>query len=251
MDQPSWSLRPLTSSVNCGITLPLSLSFPSSFVPGHESNLISPVAQPCNRNGNFLPFTSPPSDLDDNPTYAPFEDREAFEFAELMFSKAQVSKGNIDAILDIWGRRNTSQGLNEDSQIFSSAEEMYRIIDSVPHGNAPWKSVFLQYSGPIDADTPNWKRAKYELIVQDTRVVVGNMLSNTDFERHFDYVPYQEFESPHNVRYSNGMSGWWAYRVAVSAWTTNYSLSSHVSTDRSRRGSQYSPLDACPHRSWH
>lgn len=113
------------------------------------------VAQPCDQFGRFLPFNSPPPNLDENPTYAPFEDREAFELAELLFTKAEMSKGNINSLLDIWGRRNTSQGLGEDSYIFSSADEMYKVIDSVTHGSAPWKSVYLQYSGPIDADMPN------------------------------------------------------------------------------------------------
>lgn len=134
-----------------------------------------------------------------------------------MFSKAEMSKGNIDAVLDIWGRRNVSDGLGEGSPIFSSADEMYGVIDSITYGSAPWRSVSLQYNGPVEANAPNWKRVKYELIVRDTRTVVDNMLANTDFVDHFDYVPYQEYESPDsdNVRYSNGMSGQWAYRVAV------------------------------------
>lgn len=44
------------------------------------------------------------------------------------------------------------------------------------------------------------------------------MLANTDFNGHFNYIPYQEYESPDNVCYSNGMSGQWTYQVTVSTY---------------------------------
>ena len=139
---------------------------------------VSETGQPCDADGNFLPFDSPPPIIgDDNETpYAPFKDREAFKFAELMFTKAETSKGNLDALLDIWGRRNISQGLDEDATIFSNAKDMFEVIDSIQHGDAPWKSIWLKYNGPVDNNSPTWQRVPYEFILRDTRTVVKNML---------------------------------------------------------------------------
>lgn len=132
-----------------------------------------------------------------------------------MFSKAEVSAGNTDCLLDILKRYNLSQGLDDDSNIFDSTKDMFETIDNIPHGDASWHSIFFRYTGPIDANSPAWKTAQYELIARDTRVVVTNMLRNKDFDGKFDYVPFKEYTAPHNVRYQNGMSGQWAYKIAV------------------------------------
>lgn len=108
------------------------------------SNLCLCIAQPCDIDSNLLPFNSPPPRLNEHTTYAPFKDYEAFEFAELMFSKAEISKSNIDALLDIWEQQNLSKDLDKGAPIFSSADEMYQVIDSITHGSTSWRLVSLQ-----------------------------------------------------------------------------------------------------------
>lgn len=187
-------------------------------------------AQPCDEDGDFLPFDSPPLDLadDDTTSYSPFANREAFELAELLFCKEEMSKGNTDTLLDLWARQNASLGLGDGANIFTNTKELFATIDSIKHSNAPWRSVCLQYSGPLDNDAPMWKRAKYELVVRDTHTVVTNMLQNPGFRGHFDYAPFQEFVSPDNARYSNGMSGQWAYNTAVSIFPSLCSYLSNI-----------------------
>ncbi len=135
-------------------------------------------------NSDFLPFDSHPPALDDddNPSYAPFADREAFKLAELLFCKEEMSQGNTNILLDIWAHQNTSHGLEDDANVFTTTQELYSTIDSIQHSSTPWWSVCLQYSGLVNDDLPMWKRVKYELVVWDTHTVVTNMLQNTNFD---------------------------------------------------------------------
>lgn len=126
-----------------------------------------------------------------------------------------MSGGNTSALLDILGWFNTSHGLNDVPPIFSSPQQMLRTIDEIQQGSAPWKSISLKYAGHVDANTPAWKTTTYELIVRDTSIVARNILQNKAFDTKFDYTPFKEYNSTGNARFSNGMSGQWAYNTAV------------------------------------
>lgn len=183
------------------------------FLIGFQTNSLYAIARPCDTSGTYLPPDCDPLEDTTPPSYAPFDNREMFEFAELMYCKAEMSEGNTNSLLDILRRHSTAGG----ATFFESTQDMYQTIDSIQHGDAPWKSFFFKYGGVVDANSPAWKTARYELITRDSRVVVTNMLQNKEFDGKFDYIPYQEYESRESVRYQNGMSGQWAYRIAVSS----------------------------------
>lgn len=73
------------------------------------------------------------------------------------------------------------------------------------------------------------------------------MLANPDFVGHFDYVPYEEFESPGNTCYSDGMSGKWAYRVAVST-QLRYLLGFLIPPHRLKLQKTQTPTTPCSSR---
>ena len=56
----------------------------------------------------------------------------------------------------------------------------------------------------------------YDVWFRDLDVVVETLLSNPDFNKHFDYVPYREFEPMGERWWENFMSGNWAWHHAVS-----------------------------------
>jgi len=56
----------------------------------------------------------------------------------------------------------------------------------------------------------------YELNLRDVLVVVEQLLASPKFDGNFDYIPYMEFDSNDERVYSNLMSGFWAFKQAVS-----------------------------------
>ena len=55
----------------------------------------------------------------------------------------------------------------------------------------------------------------YDVWFHDPNAIVENLLSNPDFNNHFDYVPYHEFEPSGQCHWENMMSGNWAWNHAV------------------------------------
>lgn len=104
-----------------------------------------------------------------------------------------------------------------ESPPFSSADDMYNIIDSIPLGDAPWHSFSASYTGTIpETDAPTWMTAKYDVWCRNPCDVVRNLLANPDFKEEFDYAPYREYDNNNSRQYHNFMSGNWAWRHAVS-----------------------------------
>ena len=171
------------------------------------------TAQHCDEDGLFIESQAPPPD-EDEPTWAPFQGHPEFEFAELIYKKMQCSAGDIDNLLNLWAAHNINNGGGD--PVFSNAEKMYEAIDSITHGDAAWESFSVHYPGPITPNSPSWQLNTFQVHCQNTHNVVHNMLNNKDFNGKFDYVPFQEYTDPQTSRYSNLMSGQWAYAKAVS-----------------------------------
>jgi hypothetical protein len=55
----------------------------------------------------------------------------------------------------------------------------------------------------------------YEFNIRDILAVLEALLADEEFDRHFDYVPYEEYDPDSNRIYSNLMSGQWAFNEAV------------------------------------
>lgn len=173
------------------------------------------TAKPCDESGEFLPFGAPPPEDDDSDhSWAPFNDRPSFHFARFAYTKSQLSGGDVDELLEIWAAHNLLNGGGDAP--FRDQDELCAVIDSIPHGDAPWETFSLRYDGPLDESAPSWKHATYQVHCRNTRVVAHNMLSSVDFDGKFDYTAYQEYmEGSEERRYSNVMSGDWAFKKSV------------------------------------
>ncbi|KAJ7833381.1 hypothetical protein B0H13DRAFT_2240376 [Mycena leptocephala] len=160
-------------------------------------------------NGNFLPPHSPPpppppppEDGQDPDAWEPFESRAAFDFAQYHFVELQTSERNIHTALDIWAAS-------------ANAKELYADIDRVRHGDAPWKTYTIRYTGPLPPGTPpRWMTQEYELCTRDVRQLLHHQLGTTAFKDHIDYIPYRQFNHGGNRVWSNLMSGDWAWKQA-------------------------------------
>ncbi|KAJ7906139.1 hypothetical protein B0H13DRAFT_2333723 [Mycena leptocephala] len=147
---------------------------------------------PCDRHGTYLaPGSAPPplSQFDGQPpeSFAPFESRADFDFAHFHFVQLQSSAGEINTALDLWAAQVLQYG---DSPPWRTAQELYDTIDSIQHGDAPWKVYQIRYTGPQPPVPPKWMTETYELCARDSRTVLHQQLKNPDFADKIDYAPY-------------------------------------------------------------
>ena len=169
-------------------------------------------------HGAPLPPGCPPSprerntDADD---WTPYTSREQFELAELLYTKTQMSAGNIDHLMKIWSAHGAERGVKPP---FLDHKYLYDTIDATEIGDVPWQSFDLSYDGeiPQQPDVPAWMTAKHTVWFRDPRLLVhNNILSNPDFKGTFDTSPYQEYDAKDSHRYHDFVSGNWAWRHAV------------------------------------
>ncbi|KAJ7800645.1 hypothetical protein B0H14DRAFT_3092576 [Mycena olivaceomarginata] len=167
----------------------------------HSTDLHDEInARPCDINGNYLPSHSPPPPLASLNgqallSWQPFASRTEFDFAHFHFVEAQSSAGAINTALDLWAAQILKYG--EDIP-WKNAAELYSTIDSIQHGDAPWK----------------WMMQTYELCTRDVRAVLHTQLTTTDFKGQFNYTPYRQFNGKGRRVWSNLMSGDWAWKQA-------------------------------------
>ncbi|KAH9951837.1 hypothetical protein B0H21DRAFT_843134 [Amylocystis lapponica] len=123
----------------------------------------------------------------------------------------QASKGDIDQLLRIWAAKNV---LDETGQgpIFEDSEDLLNIIDSIEYGESTWDSFQVKYTGHVDADSPAWKREAHTVHTRNSLGVARNMVTSADFHSRFDYSAFEEYTAPNTRRWSNVMSGRWAYK---------------------------------------
>jgi hypothetical protein len=115
----------------------------------------------------------------------------------------------INDLMDMW---TTHSG----TAPFTCRNHLYDMIDSTTLGDAPWESFSVSYSGKLpDDDVPVWMTTEYEVWHRDPRMVIRNQLANPDFKDEIDYAPYQEFDEKGKRRWTNLMSGNWAWSQAV------------------------------------
>jgi hypothetical protein len=97
---------------------------------------------------------------------------------------------------------------------------MYESIDSISVGGTSWTTYELSYNGPQPMGTPpRWMLETYELNVRDVLSVLEEQLASKEFDGQFEYAPYEEYNQEGSRVYSNLMSGNWAFREAVCAFT--------------------------------
>ena len=173
-------------------------------------------ATPCDRNGNYLPPFSPPPLREDIPppdSWMPFKSRADFDFSYYHFVEVQSSVSDIDKALDIWAASVMKFG---GDATWKNAAQLYETIDTIQHGDSPWKSYHIQYQGPRPAGIPpKWMTETYLLCARDSRQVLQHQLASTQFDGKINFVPYRQFDGMKQRVWSNLMSANWAWSQAV------------------------------------
>ncbi|KAJ6590829.1 hypothetical protein B0H10DRAFT_2167907 [Mycena sp. CBHHK59/15] len=164
---------------------------------------------PCDSNGVPLAPNTPPPPRSTAPDddWSPFEDEVQFRTADFLFRRVEMSQGNIDYLLELWGLSLMKHG---DLGPYDNYQQLYAAIDAVNVGDAPWKC--LKTGGDGRADAPDWARQEYEIWYRDPDAVIRNMLDNPDFDGEFDTAPYVQLDRDGQRRWSDFMSGNFAWK---------------------------------------
>ncbi|KAG2108355.1 uncharacterized protein F5147DRAFT_773568 [Suillus discolor] len=172
-------------------------------------------ARPCDTTGQLLedgaPPTPPPSRLPDD--WTPYRDRVEFKTAEFLYTRNQMSTGDINILLDLWAATLLK---HNDKPPFADCHDLHKTIDSTPVGDVKWQSFKVQYTGEKPAhDVPPWMDQSHDVWYRDPHEVIQNMLANPDYATEMDYQPYREFSTDDNTRqWQDFMSGDWAWNQA-------------------------------------
>ncbi|KAE9390680.1 hypothetical protein BT96DRAFT_945950 [Gymnopus androsaceus JB14] len=125
-----------------------------------------------------------------------------------------MSQPNINELLDLW-YLDVQQRFNGDSAPFGNHQELLETIDSIWDGSAPWKCLETQVDESFLLDAPKWQKTSYQVWYRDPDTVIANILENPDFADEFDPAPYVHVGKDGKCRWSDIMSGNFAYRQAT------------------------------------
>src|ERR1700736_151401 len=109
------------------------------------------AGQPCDEHGAPLPPGYSPNPRDRNANadnsgandWMPYTSRAQFELAELLFTKVQMSAGNIDQLMTNWAAHGAEQGAEPP---FLNHEDLYDTIDATDIGHVPWQLSVMSYN---------------------------------------------------------------------------------------------------------
>ncbi len=164
-------------------------------------------------DGNPLPPDTPPPTSPPVPNvWAPFDGEVQFRLADFLFRKVEMSQGDINALLDLWSLDMHRHG---DDAPFSNHQALYQAIDEIRMGSAPWKCFETVVPEDLGRDAPEWQRRSYQIWFRDPDVVISNILADRDFEKEFDPAPYVDLDADGQRRWSDFMSGNYAWRHAI------------------------------------
>ncbi|KAG1855266.1 hypothetical protein F4604DRAFT_1883246 [Suillus subluteus] len=179
---------------SCGACI---LLLGSKFVLDSRNSGDSFLGHICDAAGNFVPADTVPPPLTSRQLgdWMPYHSLQEFETAEFLYRKVQISAGDIDKLMHLWGLSLTQHG---DAPPFADHLDLYSTIDKTPVGDVPWQSFSMKYSAdvdPVSNPTP-WMDATYTTWFRDPRTIICNMLGNPDFKDEIDYMPYREWKGP-------------------------------------------------------
>ncbi|THH12620.1 hypothetical protein EW146_g7529 [Bondarzewia mesenterica] len=118
---------------------------------------------------------------------------------------------HIDNLLGLWA---SSQKAGDEPP-FRNHTHLHSIIDSVTHGDLPWQSFSVRYTGALpEGEAPPWMLAHYDVWFRDPRGLVLNQLANPDFKDEIDYSPVQIFDRDGKRVWTHFMTGNWTWRQA-------------------------------------
>ncbi|KAH9913704.1 uncharacterized protein BXZ73DRAFT_92935 [Epithele typhae] len=183
------------------------------------------LALPCNKYGHFLPPNTPPTPLNDNITWEPFDDRATFEFVEWVVEDSPQSHANLKKLLRILAAKFTTDGMPDYCPFYRSKQQILDAIDAIECGEALWRTVAVRYRGPLGPHSPPI------LHIRNSLEVVKTLVGNPEFVNHFDYVPFKEYTAPDCRQVSNMMSGQWSFDKA-----------DEISIDPSTQGGMLVPI---------
>ncbi|KAG1884360.1 hypothetical protein F4604DRAFT_1574713 [Suillus subluteus] len=200
------------------MTITLNLTVCSSILLSIHSNNGFRAGRICDAASNFVPAdTIPPPLTSKQPgDWTPYRSRLEFETAEFLYKKVQMSAGDVDKLMHLWGLGLARHG---DAPPFADHRDLYSTIDETPIGDVAWQSFSMKYGA--DADSPSdltpWMDATYTTWFRDPRAIIRNMLGNPDFKNEMDYAPYREWKGQGESairQWRNVMSGDWAWDQA-------------------------------------
>ncbi|KAG1830978.1 hypothetical protein DFJ58DRAFT_719599 [Suillus subalutaceus] len=140
-------------------------------------------------------------------------DRVEFETAEFLYTRNQMSAGDINVLLDLWAATLLK---HNDKPPFADCRDLHKTIDSTPVGDVKWQSFRVQYTGEKpEHNVPLWMGQSHNVWYRDPHEVVQNMLANPDYAMEMAYQPYSEFSTDNDERqWQDFMSGDWAWNQA-------------------------------------
>ncbi|KAG1745056.1 uncharacterized protein EDB91DRAFT_1080565 [Suillus paluster] len=201
-----------------------------------DEALMQAQGHKCNVHGNFIDQNAPPPPRTEaSPTdWTPYESRVVFEAAELLYTRNQMSAGQIDTLLDLWAATLIK---HQDSPPFTGHRDLYETIDLTPLGNVTWETFSMSYNGVKPANNvPPWMTAKYDVWFHDPCLLVHHMLLNPDFATEIEYVLYRDYTDEDKHCYKNFFSGDWAWKQAY------ITLQDIIAEDPETHGSTFVPL---------
>ncbi|KAG1902517.1 uncharacterized protein F5891DRAFT_1127522 [Suillus fuscotomentosus] len=162
-------------------------------------------ARPCNVTGRFLADGAPPTPppIKSPNDWAPYRNRVEFETAEFLYTRNQMSAGDINTLLDLWAA--TLLKHNDKLPFADYYHDLYKTIDAMPVGDVKWQSLKVQYTG---------EKPKTNVLpwMDQFHDVIWNMLGNLDYTTEMDYWPYHEYSTDGNEhQWQDFMSGDWAW----------------------------------------
>ncbi|KAK7447095.1 hypothetical protein VKT23_014308 [Stygiomarasmius scandens] len=180
------------------------------------------TGEKCDFQGAPIPSDSPPDprEIPENP-WEPFDDMVGFHTADLLYRKVEMSQGDTDFLLNLWSLSLAKHG---DVGPFYNHEAIHEAIDSIKQGSAPWCCFVTAPKDNLPDDVPEWKRTQYEVWYRDPEMVIKNMLDNPEFADEFDTRPYIERTLDGKHRWSDIMSGNYAWTESTEIYKADDSI---------------------------
>ena len=104
------------------------------------------LGEPCDSNGSLLGPDSPllVAEARDVTDWTPYGSRIAFELADFIYRRNQMSAGDFNTLCELWGATLP----HNVPPPFSNYAELCQTIDKTTVGGVAWESINLSYNGP-------------------------------------------------------------------------------------------------------
>jgi hypothetical protein len=101
-------------------------------------------AKPCREDGSALPPNAMPPEKSWNVNWSPFEDELQFCIADFLYPREEMSQGNINTLLNLWGLSLMKHGATFGP--FDNYQHIFNTIDDIEQGGASGKTRFPKSS---------------------------------------------------------------------------------------------------------